>query len=456
MDFPRSKFSSVLLSLLTLLSTGSLCADVVTCDVLVVGGGSAGVVAAIQAGRLGAKTILVEIGSMMGGQATVGGVNSPIQFKLHGTQRIAGIGWEWISKTVALDDGTLPESREHWRINGPLYALIAEELLQQARVEIRYFEAPSKVEPVTLTPDRPFHWIVTTAAMGEPRTIRCKQIIDCTGSASVCALAGAERLREGEVMPGSLHYAIKHAIDTRKLDKAAVEARFAEAVATGALLPSDARHGIIDWLGYQAGNYVYDADGSTAKARTDTNLRGRQSVLRMLRFVRSLPGGETARLVALAPEVGVRETYRVQGAYVVTVEDYLSGKVWDDSIAYATYQVDLHKNLWKDFDRRFVPPGVTPTVPFRALIPRGKEHLLVAGRCLSCDRLAGSALRVQAVCMATGQAAGAAAALAANQDCPPSRLDIGELKSVLRNFNALVPGEITPVAEKSRETATSK
>lgn len=412
-------------------------ADQKTCDVLVVGGGSAGVVAAIQAGRLGAQTVLVEAGSQMGGAATVGGVNSPILFSVQGQQRIKGIGWDWITRTVQLDDGDLPGCREHWRINAPLYAIIAEELLQQAGVEIRYYEAPSKVEEAA---QGPLHWTVTTCAMGETRTILCKQLVDCTGNGAVCALAGAERMREAEIMPGSINYTIKHKIDMGKLDKAAVEKKFADAVAKGEMLESDARHGILSSLGYQAGNYVYDADDSTARARTDTNLRGRQSVLRMLRFIRSLPGGETAQLVTLFPEVGVRETYRVKGEYVVTVDDYLSGRVWDDSIAYATYQVDLHKNLWKDFDRRHLAPGVVPTVPFRALIPKGKENLLVAGRCLSSDRLALSGLRVQAVCMATGQAAGAAAALAAKQETTPAKVGIPELKSALKANGAIVPG----------------
>jgi len=425
------------LALALLLGGLSAGADQKACDVLVVGGGSAGVVAAVQAGRLGARTILVEAGSQMGGAATVGGVNSPILFSVHGKPQIKGIGWEWIIKTVQLDDGELPGSREHWRINAPLYALMAEELLQQAGVEIRYYEAPAKVAPGA---QAPFHWTVETSAMGEARTIRCKQLIDCTGNGAVCALAGAERMREAEVMPGSLNYTITHAIDMRTLDKAALEKKFAEAVAKGEMLKSDARHGILSSLGYQAGNYVYDADNSTAEARTDTNIRGRQSVLRMLRFIRSLPGGETAQLTTMCPEVGVRETYRVKGEYVVTVDDYLSGKVWDDSIAYATYQVDLHKNEWKDFDRRFLPPGVVPTVPFRALVPKGKENLLVAGRCLSSDRWAMSGLRVQAVCMATGQAAGAAAALAAKKGITPAKVETAELKAVLKASGAIVPG----------------
>ena len=425
------------LALALLVGARSAGADQKACDVLVVGGGSAGVVAAVQAGRLGAKTILVETGSQMGGAATVGGANSPILFSVHGQQRIQGIGWEWIVKTAQLDDGKLSGSHEHWRINAPLFAILAEELLQQAGVEIRYYEAPSKVEPDA---QAPAHWTVTTSAMGELRTIRCRQLIDCTGNGAVCALAGAERMREAEVMPGSLNYTIKHAIDLRTLDKAAVEKKFADAVAKGEMRESDARHGILSSLGYQAGNYVYGADNSTAEARTDTNLRGRQSVLRMLRFIRSLPGGETAQLTTMFPEVGVRETYRVKGEYVITVDDYLSGKVWDDSIAYGTYQVDLHKNAWKDFDRRHLPPGVVPTVPFRALVPKGKENLLVAGRCLSADRLAMSGLRVQAVCMATGQAAGAAAALAAKKGIPPARVETAELKAVLKANGAIVPG----------------
>jgi len=412
-------------------------AEPVSCDVVIVGGGTAGVVAAIQAGRLGAKTVLIETGSQMGGAATTGGVNSPIQFNAHGQQRIKGIGWEWAVKTVRLDDGAMPESRPNWRINAPLFALVAEELLQQAGVQIRYFEAPSRIEPC----DRPpYRWTVTTSAMGETRTVFCKQLVDCTGNGAACALAGAERMREAEIMPGSLNYTIKHAINTKKLDRTAVEKKFSDAVAKGEMLASDANRGIWLALGYQAGNYVLNADNSTAEARTDTNLRGRQSALRMLRFIRSLPGGETAQLVSMAPEVGVRETYRVKGEYVITVDDYLSGKVWDDSIAYATYQVDMHKERWEDFDRRFLPPGVVPTVPFRALIPKGKENLLVAGRCLSCDRLAGSGLRVQAVCMATGQAAGAAAALAAKANVTPAKLDIAQLKAALRANDALVPG----------------
>lgn len=412
------------------------CEDQADCDVFIAGGGTAGVVAAIQAGRLGARTIIAEASSQMGGAATTGGVNSPILFDVHGKQKIRGIGWEWVENTIKLDDGAAPESSPHWRINAPLFAIVAEEMLLRAGVSIRYHEAPLQVEP---REDGSFHWLVHTAAMGAVRRIRARQLVDCTGNGSLCALAGAERMREAESMPGSIQYALTHRLDPNRLDPAEIERKFAEAITRGEMLASDARHGMMTALSYQSGNYVVDADNASAAARSDTNIRGRQSVLRMLRFLRSLPGGETAQLASLSPEVGVRETFRVRGECVITVDDYLSGRTWDDSIAFATYQVDMHKNAWDDFDRRHLAPGVFPTVPFRALVPLGMKHLLVAGRCLSSDRLAFSALRVQAVCMATGQAAGAAAAIASSRDATPGDIPTMELKAVLTANGAIVP-----------------
>jgi hypothetical protein len=126
-------------------------------DVLVIGGGSAGAIAAIQAGRLGAKTMLVEAGSQLGGTTTTGGVDFPGLFHAWGKQVIAGIGWELVKKTVelnndALPDFTVPTGRQHWRhqvrISGQLYAALAEEACVQAGVQLRYCESPLTVEEV--------------------------------------------------------------------------------------------------------------------------------------------------------------------------------------------------------------------------------------------------------------------------------------------------------------------
>lgn len=413
-----------------------LYADTKDCDILVVGGGSAGVVAAIQAGRESMNTILVEVNSQLGGNATVGGVNSPEQFHMAGKQWIAGIGWEWCQKTAELDDGQLPGSRKNYRINPILYACIAEELCLQAGVEIRYFEAPMSVEKSNETG---FNWLVKTVAMGEIRTIRCKELIDCTGNGSLCALAGAERMREKEIMAGSFNFTIKHHVDISKWPSGEYTRLYEKAIQEGRLKVGDSVNGCTALLRYQAGNYIYDADNSTAQARTDTNIRGRQAALRILRFIRSLPGGEDAVLTSMFPEVGVRETWRVKGEMVMSSKDYLAGTKWDDSLCYSCYQVDLHKPLWKDFVRIPLQPGAHPTVPLRALVPKGIDHLTVAGRCISADRETLSAVRVQATCMGTGQAAAAAAVLAVRHDTTPLKVEIVELKTLLKKHDAIVP-----------------
>src|SRR5690606_18817056 len=123
--------------------------------ILVVGGGTAGVIAAIQAGRAGRKVILVENGSQLGGVTTTGGVNFPGIFFAWGRQVIGGIGWELVQETVAfngdkLPDFSIPHGRQHWRhqvtVNGPLYAILAEEKCMQAGVQLRYYETPVSAE----------------------------------------------------------------------------------------------------------------------------------------------------------------------------------------------------------------------------------------------------------------------------------------------------------------------
>ena len=167
-------------------------------------------------------------------------------------------------------------------------------------------------------------------------------------------------------------------------------------------------------------------------------MRGRASMLRMYRFLRSVPGLEKTTLVSMSPEVGVRETYRIRGEYTITQDDYTSGRVFPDSLCYAFYPVDLHDK------RRGVRPvhlaeGVVATVPLRALVPQGSRNFLVAGRCVSSDRGANSGLRVEASCMAMGQVAGEAAALASKKGCSPLELPLDELRRRLKDSGAIVP-----------------
>jgi len=160
---------------------------------------------------------------------------------------------------------------------------------------------------------------------------------------------------------------------------------------------------------------------------------GRKSLLKKLRERKN-----KARLLHMQPETAHRESYRIRGETVITVDDYTSGRVFKDAVCYAFYPVDLHT-------RRGVRPrplarGTVPTIPLSALVPKGGRNIIVAGRCVSSDRLANSGLRVQASCMAMGQAAGAAAALAARKKTTPLAVPLKDIRDMLRKHGAIVPG----------------
>jgi len=369
-------------------------------DVLVVGGGTAGHVAAIQAGRAGAKTLLVERGSQLGGTMTTGGVAFPGLFDAWGKQIIAGIGWELVKESVELDEGTFPNfakvPQRHWHnqvyINQFLYALLAEEKCAEAGVEIAYYEFPRVIEKTDQG------WEVECVGFGTQRRVRCKQIIDSTGGAEVVGLLGLPRLREEERQPGSFLFMMGESHEPGR----------------------NQIHRL----------YVHGADSTNSRTATVANMTGRKSILARVRK-------EGKRLMHLQPETGFRETYRIEGETLITVNDYTSGRVFDDAISYAFYPVDLHTKT--GVKPKPLKPGTVPTIPLRALVPKGSSNILVAGRSVSSDRLANSGLRVQASCMGMGQAAGVTATLAAKAGTTPLDVPLSEIHALLRDHGQIVP-----------------
>ncbi len=372
-------------------------------DVLVVGGGTAGTIAAIQAGRAGGSVLLVERGAQLGGTMTTGGVAFPGLFDAWGKQIIAGIGWELVRESVELDQGNFPDfakvPQRHWQnqvfTNQFLYAILAEEKCAQAGVRIAYYEFP---QAVVRTDDG---WQVDCTGFGTKRRVNCKQIIDCTGGAEVVGLLGLPRLREEERQPGSYLFMLGKAHEPGR----------------------NQIHRL----------YVHGADSTNSRTATHANLTGRKTILEKLRK-------DGKRLMHMQPETGFRESYRIEGETLITVNDYRSGRKFEDAVCYAFYPVDLHtKNGVKPEPLK---RGVIPTIPLRALIPKGSRNLMVAGRCVSSDRLANSGLRVQAPCMAMGQAAGAAATLAAKRGTTPLEVPLKEIQDLLRTHGAIIPGDV--------------
>jgi glycine/D-amino acid oxidase-like deaminating enzyme len=411
-------------------------------DVLVVGGGTAGAIAAIQAGRAGAATVLIESGSQLGGTTTTGGVAFPGIFHAWGKQIVGGIGWELVEDCVRLNGDSLPDFSilpdHHWQhqvaVNAALYTLLAEEKCLQAGVDIRYYETPTQLE------FKQGLWHVEALGKGSSTHITCKQIIDCTGNALIASMAGFDVIREAETQPGSLVFRIG-GYDYNSLDLKLIPQKYHRVLRENMLVVQERSSGENSFVPY---GYVYvtAADSTTSESHTIANQQGRKALLKLLRELRSFPGCEHVKILDLKTETAVRETYRIDGIYKMTHLDYVEGKVFEDSLSHSFYPIDLHRE-GKSIYQEFLKPGIVASVPLRALIPRESTNFLVAGRCVSSDRLANSALRVQASCMGMGQAAAATAVLAAKQGTTPAEVPVDDIKQLLEEHGAIVPQHLS-------------
>lgn len=412
------------------------------CDVVVVGGGPAGVVAAIQAARAGAATLLVEKTGMLGGTTTTAAVNNVQSFHAYQQQVIAGIGWELVSRAMAevrQGGSQFSDHRQAGRssssVNPAVYAALADEALLSAGAELLLHTLPA-----TVRADGP-GWIVQLCGKEGLREVRTRVLVDCTGDANVVTLAGLPVERNAERQPATLVFQLGgYVLET--LDVPVIQAAFDRAVAAGELQRTDTgwHHGNVHALLYSRGRncvHVIGVAGRTSEERTAVEVAGRRVLLRLLRFLRRQPGLSGVEVVWCAPETGVRETVTIRGRRKITAADYESGRRWDDAVCYSFYPVDVHKGEGLVF--RALREGVVPTIPFGALLPESGRNIIVAGRCIAGDQEANSAYRVQASCMAMGQVAGAAAALAVQRGVEVADVPLPELRALLRAHGAIVP-----------------
>jgi glycine/D-amino acid oxidase-like deaminating enzyme len=403
-----------------------------TVDVLVAGGGTAGHVAAIQAARAGVTTSVIEAGSMLGGTMTAGGVWMPNHFFTPAGPVVQGIPWELYTKSREIEGLPVPDYR-HRRpvetpgyysyINVPVYASLAEAEAIRAGVVLHYHEFVSEVRADGDV------WEVTSLGRGVTRVTRAKEIVDCSGDSDVVRLLGLKVLRSKVPQPGTLQYRIE-GIDHEQVWKGEVQAIYEEAMRDGILRKGDWAYANMEPFAYylQHGghnaNHVYDADTSDADGQTRADIEGRERMLRMFRFVReSIPGAERASIRYMAPFALARETYHPVGEYMVVQDDFVKATDFPDKVCNAFNYIDLHSQAIGCEVSFIDDPGTVPTVPFRALIPKGSRRITVAGRNVSANRIAFAGIRAQCTCMAMGQAMGAAAALAvqrgvASRDVP--------------------------------------
>jgi hypothetical protein len=290
-------------------------------------------------------------------------------------------------------------------------------------------------------------WTVTLCTKTGLVEYAAKALIDATGDANAVALAGFELNIPGETQPATLSCRAS-GYDLADLDLDAINKAIAAEVAAGRMSCTDAgwnteHPNVGQWLrsGGANASHVHHINARDSRGKTQLELESRRGLLRLYRFLRKQPGLENLVIEHVSPECGVRETATIVGKQTVTAEDYRSGRLWDDAVCYAFYPIDLHRSSGDGLGKEPLREGVVPSVPRGALLPAGSRNLLVAGRCVSSDRLANSALRVEASGMAMGQAAGAMAALSVQTGVDPEALPLTDLYQLLQEHGAIVPGE---------------
>jgi hypothetical protein len=412
-------------------------------DVIIVGGGPAGIGAALAAAETGARTVLIERDSIIGGTTVQAEVCDIGLFYTWKKQIIAGPAWDLVVNAVEAAHGELPDfskqEPDKWmescvHVDPEVYSRVAKETLREAGVVLIMNNEVTSVE--------------RTADGWKIDSITGSQVIDATGNATIAALAGAERVKSPDSIrqPGSFFFWISSkGLD---FDWEAVNRAQKEAIKDGELLPTDMPIGMSFFISKGGGSecYIPLADNSTPEARVETNQRGIEARDRVLAFIRRQKGLENVELESPANEVGVRETYRVVGEKTITEEDYLQGIVPDDALAWSYWMVDEH-NAGKSARLVFLEENKVGTIPLGAMLPKGVGNMLVAGRAISSDQGANSAIRVQASCMAMGQAAGVVAALAASHHCDPRDVPLDLIRKCLTDIGHIVPkkDESTPL-----------
>lgn len=419
-------------------------------DVIVVGGGSAGFTAAIQAARAGAKTALIEKNGILGGTTVVAAVDFPGLFHVKGKQVIAGIGWEAIEKTVAKGGAKLPDfgadvGNRHWehqvRVNKFVYSTVLEEMCMEAGVTLRYHEIPAEIRSAG-EQENDGNCLIVAGKTGLT-ALGFNKLVDATGDANMAALMEYPLDRGEHLQPGTLVYKLGgYQLDKVDIDK--LKEGYGDALEVGRLRKTD--HLPNDVPLYRelasrgsASLHVTAIDAASSLSKTEADIQARAALMRIYSYLRSIPGCEELYVEYFANECGIRETRRIVGEAYIDAKSYIGGRLWPDAVCYSYYPIDIHQHDSNETDIRHLAEGVVPTIPYGALIPRGSDHLLVAGRCISGDQTANSAYRIQATCMATGQAAGAAAALAAQGKLSVRDVSVEEIRKLLQKHSAIVP-----------------
>ena len=417
-------------------------------DVVVAGGGLTGTAAAIAAARAGMHVLLIEQAGFLGGAAVNCLVNP---FMAYSTN----IETDGERRSVALSAGIFSEIIDRMDALGGLYAqnkrifheeylkIVLDRMTQEAGVTVLLHSVLCDVEKsgTMLTG-------VTVAGKSGKMTFHAKRFIDCTGDADLAVLSGCPthvgRAQDSLCQPMTLCFRLTN-VDMEKYtkNKPKINPLFRRLQAEGKIRnPNDnlliVVHPVQNMLHFNA-TRVIKLNPTNPFHLTQAEMEAREQMLELFIFLKeNIEGFEHADIAFSAPQIGVRESRMIDGLHRLTAEELKACTKFDDAIAAGNYDIDIHNPEGAGTSHYFFKDGEYYTIPYRCLLPKYADNLLVAGRCISSTHEAQASCRIMPIVTTLGQAAGVASAVSIRQSVLPKDANIQEIQRILLESGAFL------------------
>lgn len=420
---------------------------VIRYNLVVIGGGLTGVSAAVSAARAGLKVLLVEKSGCLGGAMS----NCLVYpFMRYWTEE-EGRDRKWLSAGIFAEmrqrvqkyvksDNDLDFSPEHFKF-------VLDQLIEEAGVQVLFhaFAFESQVE------DRKIRG-VTLATKAGSMQVEAEYFIDATGDGDLMAMSGCDfqlgRERDGLCQPMTTCFRVA-GVDKGLLgpeERRRIKRIYKEQKEEGKI--RNPREDVLMFTGKALGEGIVHFNTTRVVKLNPTDpmdvsraeMEARKQICELLQFLKKqdIPAFRNAYLVSVASDIGIRESRKLRGEHILTIQELTACTRFPDAIALGNYEIDIHNPEGSGTSHQFFGPGEYYTIPYRSLLPKELDNLLVGGRCISATHEAQASIRIMPICATLGEAAGTAVALASISGTDTHHLDVSRLQEMLRSQGAAI------------------